>query len=62
MTVDELIKFIGTTGFPVVMCCGLSYVLYLVIMRYTKQIDDLRKAIEHNTNVMSKLLAKIEKE
>ena len=62
MNVDELIKFIGTTGFPVVMCCDLYYVLYMVIMRYTQQIDDLRKAIDHNTNVMSKLLAKIEKE
>lgn len=62
MSVDELIKFIGTTGFPVVMCCGLSYVLYVVIMQYTKQIDDLRKSIDHNTTVMSKLLSRIEKD
>lgn len=70
MNADQIVTILSSFGFPVV-CCGalMWYVKYIIdknndmIDKITtdsnKQIDDIRKALERNTQVIERLMDKL---
>ena len=57
--VHELSNLIGTLGFPIVMCVYLLHQMEKQDDRHTHEIDALRQSLDNNTNVMTRILARI---
>lgn len=59
---NEILTAVATVGFPIVASGGLSwYVKYLTDV-HKKETDDMRKSLDANTLVISKLLIRLERE
>lgn len=59
---NTIIDFIQTVGFPIAACVALYYSNEKNNERHREEIDELRKAIENNTLVMSQISERIRKE
>lgn len=53
MDIQEIMNFISTVGFPIVMCC-------LMFKRMNAQDDKLTTIVVNNTESITKLCEKIE--
>lgn len=59
---NEILTAVSTVGFPIVACGILSwYVKYLTDV-HKEESDNMRSSLDANTNVMNKLLSKLERE
>lgn len=56
MSVEDLSNLISNVGFPVVVCGALFYLNMKTSETYSKTIDEMRKTINENTNMISKLI------
>lgn len=52
---DTIITMISNVGFPIAACCGLMYFI-------NTTIKELRTTIQHNTIMLEKISAFLEKE
>lgn len=59
---NEILTAITTVGFPIVACGALAWYIKYLTDVHKKESDDMRKSLDANTNVMNKLLAKLESE
>lgn len=59
MDVDLLTQLIGSLGFPIVACIYMAVTQQKSEERHSKEVDELRKAVNNNTNVMVKLCTKL---
>jgi hypothetical protein len=70
MTVQEIGQLIGTYGFPIVACCVMAwYVKYItdknnarmdaLNTQHATEMKEVTTAINNNTIILSKLLAKL---
>lgn len=60
--VNEILTAIATVGFPIVACGVLAwYVKYLTDV-HKIEADDMRKSLDANTQVINKLLSRLERE
>ena len=53
MDINTLITAISSVGFPICCCCACFWYI-------NKTTEELRKTIENNTNVMNKIIAKLD--
>lgn len=59
---NEILTAITTVGFPIVACSGLAWYIKYLTDVHKKESDDMRKSLDANTQVMNKLLSKLESE
>lgn len=59
---NEILTAITTVGFPIVACGGLAWYIKYLTDAHKKESDDMRKSLDANTQVMNKLLSKLESE
>ena len=59
---NEILTAITTVGFPIVACGGLAWYIKYLTDVHKKECDDMRKSLDANTQVMNKLLSKLESE
>ena len=52
---DIITSAIANLGFPITCCIGLFYKMSKDDTRHKVEVDELRKAIERNTDVIAKL-------
>lgn len=55
-----LIQALGNGFFPIVVCGVLFWYVYKKDLAHKEEIAELRKSIDNNTQVVQKLLDKIE--
>ena len=59
MDIEVLTQLIGSLGFPIVACIYMAVTQQKSEERHSKEVDELRKAVNNNTNVMVKLCTKL---
>lgn len=59
MDVQTLTQLISSLGFPIVACIYMAVIQQKTQERHSKEVDELRKAVNNNTNVMVKLCTKL---
>lgn len=59
---NEILTAITTVGFPIVACGALAWYIKYLTDVHKKESDDMRKSLDANTQVMNKLLLKLESE
>ena len=59
MNIDTLTTLISSLGFPIVACIYMAVTQQKSEERHSKEVDELRKAVNNNTNVMVKLCTKL---
>ena len=59
MDVETLTTLISSLGFPIVACIYMAVTQQKSEERHSKEVDELRKAVNNNTNVMVKLCTKL---
>ena len=57
--IDIVLNAITTVGFPIVMCGILLWYIYKSQKNHKEEVMQLSEAIQNNTIVMGKILAKI---
>ena len=59
---QELRDFISTVGFPIVVSVAMFYQNNLLSNNYQKMTEQLQKKIESNTEVMTRLVEKLDQD
>ena len=59
MELETLTQLISSLGFPIVACIYMAVTQQKSEERHSKEVDELRKAVNNNTNVMVKLCTKL---
>lgn len=57
---NEVVTLVSTVGFPAAMCLILLYYMFKREEEHGKEMSELKKAINNNTNVISRLVTKLE--
>lgn len=57
---NEVVTLVSTVGFPAAMCLILLYYIFKREEEHGKEMSEVKKAINNNTNVISRLVAKLE--
>lgn len=61
MDISSITQLISTIGFPIAMCIYLLMYIKSFDEKYCQKLDNMAKAIENNTLVMTKLMTMIDK-
>ena len=61
MDISAITQLISTIGFPIAMCIYLLLYIKSFDEKYCQKLDNMAKAIENNTLVMTKLMTMIDK-
>lgn len=59
---NDVLSAISTVGFPIVACLLCGWYIKYQATQHRSEISELSKAIENNTNVMTKLLERMSRE
>lgn len=59
MDYQVVTQLISSLGFPIVACIYMAVTQQKSEERHSKEVDELRKAVNNNTNVMVKLCTKL---
>lgn len=62
MDIQTISTIIGSLGFPIVCCIGMFYFLIKTAQQHKEEIDKLSEAVNNNTNVISQLIARIDRD
>lgn len=60
MEITEIINMVSTVGFPIAMCLMLSWYVKITNDSYRNDIKSLQQSIDNNTEVMNKIIDKLE--
>lgn len=55
----DIVNAVSVLGFPIVMCGAMGYFVKYQCDNYRDDIEKLRKVVEDNTNVITKLLERM---
>ena len=55
MDINALTTAISTVGFPIVTCGVFSWYIYQKDILHKTEMDEMRKTIERNTEIMHKM-------
>ena len=55
MDINALTTAISTVGFPIVTCGVFSWYIYQKDILHKTEMDEMRKTIERNTEIMQKM-------
>lgn len=61
MDISAIAQLISTIGFPIAMCIYLLVYIKSFDEKYCEKLDNMAKAIENNTLVITKLMSMIDK-
>lgn len=56
---NEVITLITTVGFPAAMCILLMWYVYKMQEQHTKEIKDLKNALDKNTIAVTRLVERL---
>ena len=56
---NEVITLITTVGFPAAMCVLLMWYVYKMQEQHTKEIKDLKNALDKNTIAVTRLVERL---
>lgn len=56
---NEVITLITTVGFPAAMCVLLMWYVYKMQEQHTKEIKDLKTALDKNTIAVTRLVERL---
>ena len=59
MDMTTLSQFIGSLGFPIIACIYMAKTQEKINEQHSKEVSELRKSVDNNTNAMIKLCTKI---
>lgn len=59
---QELSDFISTVGFPIVVSVAMFFQNNVLSNNYQKMTEQLQKKIENNTEVMTRLIEKLDQD
>ena len=59
MTYDNLVKLIGSVGFPIAMCIVLVYIVYKMNETHKQEIEKVTNALNNNTQALIRLSDKL---
>ena len=62
VNLQELSDFISTVGFPIVVSVAMFYQNNVLSNNYQKMTEQLQKKIESNTEVMTRLIEKLDQD
>jgi hypothetical protein len=57
MDISSIAQLISTIGFPIAMCIYLLFYIKSFDEKYCEKLDNMAKAIENNTLVITKLMS-----
>lgn len=60
MDVSNLTAFVGTLGFPIVMCLMFFKYIKQMTEQHNQEVKELSEAVNNNTLVMQQLIDKLE--
>lgn len=60
MTPDAIVQVVATLGFPIVMCGLMAWFIKYMLDKHREETSELRKAVENNTVVLTKLVERLE--
>ena len=60
MDVNVITSLIGSLGFPIACCIALFWYMTKMAKQHKEEMDKMSEAINNNTNVMNRLIEKIE--
>lgn len=60
MDYNTILQMISTIGFPIAMCIYLLFYIKSFDEKYCEQLNNMAKAIENNTLVLTKLMGMID--
>ena len=60
MDISAIAQIISTVGFPIAMCIYLLIYIKSFDEKYCEKLDNMAKAIENNTLVITKLMSMID--
>ena len=60
MTPQDIMVLISNYGFPMVACVCLVIFGYKIISKMNQMVDDMRRTVDHNTEVVENLSRSIE--
>ena len=60
MDISAITQLISTIGFPIAMCIYLLVYIRSFDEKYCEKLDNMAKAIENNTLVITKLMSVID--
>lgn len=61
MDISAIAQLISTIGFPIAMCIYLLIYIKSFDEKYCEKLDNMAKAIENNTLVITKLMSMIDR-
>lgn len=60
MNIDSIMQIITTVGFPICCCMAMGWYINKQSTQHKEEMNAMAEAINKNTLVMEKLLAKLE--
>jgi len=60
MDISSFTTLIGSVGFPIAACCIMAWYVKYQTDTHKQEINELKKSIDNNTQVIQKLLNKME--
>lgn len=61
MDISTIMQLISTVGFPIAMCIYLLIYIKSFDEKYCEKLDNMARAIENNTLVITKLMTMIDR-
>ena len=60
LDVQEIVKAIGSVGFPIVACCGLFYLYDKTIKDIVNALDNVNQTLTSVNSTLDKITQKLE--
>lgn len=56
---DAVIQLVSTVAFPICMCLIMAWYIKYQLDQHTKEVDEFRKSLDANTQVLTKLYERL---
>ena len=60
-TLNTLVTVLGNGFFPIIVCAILFWYVYKKDTQHKQEMDEIRKSVDNNTNVLEKLVTAVDK-
>ena len=60
-TLNTLVPVLGNGFFPIIVCAILFWYVYKKDTQHKQEMDEIRKSVDNNTNVLEKLVTAVDK-
>lgn len=60
-SLGELVNLLGNGFFPIIVCACLFWYVYKKDAQHKQEMDEMRKSVDNNTNVLERLVLAVDK-